>query len=68
MGDGALRLLLSTLPGGAPTDLRPPPRAVGALTATEARNGRALELTVRTREKRFTDVLQRQLVEAVSGR
>lgn len=29
--------------------------------------GRALELTVRTREKRFTDILQRQLVEAIGA-
>lgn len=29
--------------------------------------GRALELTVRTREKRFTDVVQRHLVEAVNA-
>jgi len=30
--------------------------------------GRALELTVRSKEKRFTDVLQRALIEAISGR
>ena len=29
--------------------------------------GRAIEITVRTKEKRFTDVLQRQLVDAVSA-
>ena len=30
--------------------------------------GRAIELTVRTRDPRFTDALQRQLVEAIQGR